>query len=582
MKAILPDALKREIEQLQDAFSVGLSQAIMLMDQDGNRLTRPALPSNLCKKIYEIHGIFNRPFESSLLGMGSLALQTVSKEWIPGLKYMVTSLTADDGRRYHLWSGLYIEEGARHEALKAFAERFRDHPDYTQMSAELAGMPELGHRSMAEMRDKTAVLAGIIGKLLPVNPATREGRMRREEQRRHGLLVLWEAARQLPQAATAQRLGGQLLELVAGLPCRETSALVYMAGQLPQDRCYSRGWETGPQQMYISDLEARYSPQSFLSTAILNRSSGGLVLECPLVAEGLFKGVLAVGFRQPDEAEEWRTCLEAVAATAGSALLLLEQKQEKTRQSAAILTILHECLRNMNADLQQLSLAASELAFDFARYLGYPKEQAVLLRRAALLAPYRTSYLDTLGFYKDESELLKQIDRLSPGERNDFEPALPLQAQVLALVLAHSGTYTDRELLVQGLWGHSVDVSRFSLNVEAVSEIGSEPRTAFRAFLQQRTAGLPERRPNPAAGLIGSAAMKSPKEEWGISPREEEVLELIVQGKTNKEIAAALFISEHTVKNHLSRIFHKMNVTDRSQIIALVYKRILNSERAKV
>ncbi|KWX76547.1 hypothetical protein AML91_10065 [Paenibacillus jilunlii] len=81
---------------------------------------------------------------------------------------------------------------------------------------------------------------------------------------------------------------------------------------------------------------------------------------------------------------------------------------------------------------------------------------------------------------------------------------------------------------------------------------------------------------------MNNAALKSPKEEWGISPREEEVLELIILGKTNKEIASALFISEHTVKNHLSRIFNKMNVTDRSQIIALIYKRILNSEGLEI
>lgn len=68
----------------------------------------------------------------------------------------------------------------------------------------------------------------------------------------------------------------------------------------------------------------------------------------------------------------------------------------------------------------------------------------------------------------------------------------------------------------------------------------------------------------------------------GVSPREEEVLELIVHGKTNKEIANTLFISEHTVKNHLSRIFNKMNVTDRSQIIALIYKVILDAERIEI
>lgn len=85
-----------------------------------------------------------------------------------------------------------------------------------------------------------------------------------------------------------------------------------------------------------------------------------------------------------------------------------------------------------------------------------------------------------------------------------------------------------------------------------------------------------------AGKLLNSTALKTPKEEWGISPREEEVLELIILGKTNKDIASALFISEHTVKNHLSRIFNKMDVTDRSQIIALVYKRIFDSERIEM
>ncbi|WP_275262532.1 response regulator transcription factor [Paenibacillus tepidiphilus] len=581
MKAVLPDALRREVEQLQDAFGAVMDQAIMLTDQDGNRITQPALPSRLYKIIIEMHGIVS-PFDPALLRMGSLSFQTVTREWIPGLKYMVTELSADDGRRYQLWCGLFMEAGARPQALEALADKFRSHPDYALMSSELAGMKELEPKDMTELRDKTAVLARIIGRLLPGNPATGEGRIRREEECRQGLRALGEAARLLPLASTAQRLGGLLLDLVVGLPCRETSALVYLAGQPPADRYYSRGWAPGLQQLYTSDLEARYSPEAFLSSAILNRASGSLLLECPLIAEGVFKGVLVVGFRQPEEAEEWRTCLEALAAMAGPVLLLLEKKQEYNRQSAAILTVLQECLRSVNAELQQVALDASGLAFDFARYLGYSGEQAGILRQAALLAPYRTSYLDTLGFYKDESALLKQIDRLCANDGSDAKPALSHQAQALALVLAHIGGNADQEIFIRGLRGYLVEVSRFCLDADAVDGIGAEPRAAFGALVQQRAESQPERRANTTAGLIGSAALKSPKEEWGISPREEEVLELIVQGKTNKEIAGALFISEHTVKNHLSRIFTKMNVTDRSQIIALVYKRILNSERIKV
>ncbi|YCI27402.1 helix-turn-helix transcriptional regulator [Paenibacillus sp. Z6-24] len=61
--------------------------------------------------------------------------------------------------------------------------------------------------------------------------------------------------------------------------------------------------------------------------------------------------------------------------------------------------------------------------------------------------------------------------------------------------------------------------------------------------------------------------------QFGLSPREKEVLELVVKASSNKEIAATLFISEHTVKNHLTNIFNKMGVTDRAQAIAAVFNK---------
>ena len=50
-----------------------------------------------------------------------------------------------------------------------------------------------------------------------------------------------------------------------------------------------------------------------------------------------------------------------------------------------------------------------------------------------------------------------------------------------------------------------------------------------------------------------------------VSEREREVLHLIARGKANKEIAAALGISEETVKRHASNLFVKMGVADRAQ-----------------
>jgi two-component system response regulator DegU len=65
---------------------------------------------------------------------------------------------------------------------------------------------------------------------------------------------------------------------------------------------------------------------------------------------------------------------------------------------------------------------------------------------------------------------------------------------------------------------------------------------------------------------------KEKKDENGLSIRELEVLNLIAQGKINKEIAKILFISEKTVKNHVSNIFRKIDVTDRTQAAIFAIK----------
>jgi DNA-binding CsgD family transcriptional regulator len=55
--------------------------------------------------------------------------------------------------------------------------------------------------------------------------------------------------------------------------------------------------------------------------------------------------------------------------------------------------------------------------------------------------------------------------------------------------------------------------------------------------------------------------------EIGLTPREHEILGLIAEGLSNREIGERLFVSENTVKTHSSRLFEKMGVSRRVQAV---------------
>lgn len=58
----------------------------------------------------------------------------------------------------------------------------------------------------------------------------------------------------------------------------------------------------------------------------------------------------------------------------------------------------------------------------------------------------------------------------------------------------------------------------------------------------------------------GAPSAKDP-----FTDRERDLVKLLVRGASNKEIASALFVSEGTVKNHVTNIFEKLGVSDRTQ-----------------
>lgn len=65
---------------------------------------------------------------------------------------------------------------------------------------------------------------------------------------------------------------------------------------------------------------------------------------------------------------------------------------------------------------------------------------------------------------------------------------------------------------------------------------------------------------------------REPAELTSLTPRERETVEQVATGRSNAEIAEALFISEETVKTHVRRVLQKLRLRDRAQVVVYAYE----------
>lgn len=127
-------------------------------------------------------------------------------------------------------------------------------------------------------------------------------------------------------------------------------------------------------------------------------------------------------------------------------------------------------------------------------------------------------------------------------------PAIPV---VILSALDDADTVT--RALRQGAAGFVPKSSSTDVMLDALRQV-----LAGEVYLPQRLREATER---------DNGRHKSVAERYGLTPGQVRVLELLTQGKTNRQIADLLGVTEGTVKIHVSAIFKAMNVTNRSQAL---------------
>ena len=189
--------------------------------------------------------------------------------------------------------------------------------------------------------------------------------------------------------------------------------------------------------------------------------------------------------------------------------------------------------------------------------------------------------LTVLGEAADGEEAVRQVEELKPDvllldvnmpKGNGLEVTRRLKeagspVKIVVLTIHDDQNYVV-ELVKAGAAGYLLKDVEPSMLIQALKVVA-----AGETFIYPTLAGkLLGEINRQEERLLETTRIYERRKEERLTYRELDVLELICQGMSNNEVAQKLFLSEKTVKNHLTNIFRKLHVSDRTQAVLYAIK----------
>ncbi|HSK16898.1 MAG TPA: LuxR C-terminal-related transcriptional regulator [Gaiellaceae bacterium] len=195
--------------------------------------------------------------------------------------------------------------------------------------------------------------------------------------------------------------------------------------------------------------------------------------------------------------------------------------------------------------------------------------------RLANILPAYVEILLAAGDVDEAADGCRELEELAGLYESELLAALCAQARgsvILGTGHARSALVYLREAVAAWLEvGAPYDAARArALVAQACGALGDADTAALE--LEAARAAFAELGAAPDLAALDARASGGVDESHGLTPRQLEVLRLVAAGKSNREIAAALVISEHTVARHVQNIFAALGVSSRTAAGAFAFE----------